>query len=733
MPKRRAEHKVAKAIIQIEKLRSEKNELTTQDRELIQSLERGVYRRQTWVVALSLLTLALGILINEVCVSPDYVTQFPSEAELEALARGASNSAYARSCDWKYGNILKSLCSLSVICLLVAILIRFKQEIQLKQTKKRLQEKNIFHMFGSHAREHLIKITKRELFWLVAELGICMIHPFPFYKNDYEWNVLGRPLFYRFESIMCALMLVRLFHLWSWILASLYLLFFNLESSYRTQDFELIKSVQQLSQDRGTSYRMLSFKIAMSKSPPAVIAVCTIMVLMPCSYLFRLSEGPAYVDHSRYFWDQVWNVLTQATTGYGMTSPATHIGRMACFVCIAWTPIVIALTTASTTSSLKLSGDEDKLIKRMNLNQLHLKLMEAAASVIQQWWRWRGSWLMPSELLEKHRLDTMTGFYKALHDFNRFKISNGFTHLLPQLQKAPAKLRRGSGSFSFASTPRIEAMPRPDLNRPLLPPRTRDGCEAEQEARAGLNLTPNPKPLQIPSLRLPDRNLSSSQPCNEIIEMLADITGEIRHLSERIASLEEEKTSFDVSREAKAGQILTCFKVHADVMEAMAELRHEIRQLRSTRADEHGRNARSRSQPMMPASNDREDMGREKARTREDLLETISIYSNGSLQAPPRSPGGVSCLVSHASGDLEQLPPLFQQPRASHPQVTPRSKMRRILDKARLALLPSPRLAADICISSPHGHLMSLPEAREMSATPSKDTASSHRLSRELA
>eukprot|EP00960_Hanusia_phi_P056037 763136-Hanusia_phi.AAC.2 len=40
----------------------------------------------------------------------------------------------------------------------------------------------------------------------------------------------------------------------------------------------------------------------------------------------------------------------------------------------------------------------------------------------------------------------------------------------------------------------------------------------------------------------------------------------------------------------------------------------------------------------------------------------------------------------------------------------------RILDKARLALLPSPRFAADICISSPHGHLASLPGEDQLSS-----------------
>eukprot|EP00960_Hanusia_phi_P003832 112997-Hanusia_phi.AAC.1 len=482
--------KVTKAIIQIEKLRTQKKELTSQDRELIQSLERGVYRRQTWVVALSLLTLVLGVIINEVCVSPDYVTEFPTDAELAALARGASDSAYARTCTWRYANMLKGACSLAVMCLLVAIVMRFKDETRLEQTKKRLQDKNLFHILGSQASFHFNKIPKRQVLRLVAELGVCAIHPVPVYKNDYEWYVLGRPIFYRFESLMCALMLLRLFHLLSWSLASLYLLFFNLESSYRTQDFELIKSVQQLSQERGTSYRMLSFKIAMSKSPPAVIAVCTIMVLLPCSYLFRLSEGPAYVEHSRYFWDQVWNVLTQATTGYGMTSPATHVGRMACFICIAWTPIVIALTTAASTSSLKLSGEEDRLIKRMYLNQLHMKLREVAAVVIQQWWRCRETSLMPSEMFESHRLDKIREFYQAQHELCRFKTANGFSHLLPQLQKPVTRL--GKGSFSLASTPRIEPSRPESSNLPLLPPRTRDPGDPEPDSPT--------RPIQIPSL-----------------------------------------------------------------------------------------------------------------------------------------------------------------------------------------------------------------------------------------
>jgi hypothetical protein len=90
----------------------------------------------------------------------------------------------------------------------------------------------------------------------------------------------------------------------------------------------------------------------------------------------------------------MWVTFTQATTGYGESVPITHIGRAAAVVVMLFMPIVIAFITASTTKALNLTSDESTLMRGIDANRLRLRLLSAAASIIQLWCphctqRWR--------------------------------------------------------------------------------------------------------------------------------------------------------------------------------------------------------------------------------------------------------------------------------------------------------------------------------------------------------
>ena len=69
--------------------------------------------------------------------------------------------------------------------------------------------------------------------------------------------------------------------------------------------------------------------------------------------------------------------------------PVTHIGRAACVVVMLFMPIIIAFITASTTKSLNLTPDEAVLMLGIDSNQLRVRFLSSAASLVQHWWRFR--------------------------------------------------------------------------------------------------------------------------------------------------------------------------------------------------------------------------------------------------------------------------------------------------------------------------------------------------------
>ena len=65
----------------------------------------------------------------------------------------------------------------------------------------------------------------------------------------------------------------------------------------------------------------------------------------------------------------------------------THIGRAACVVVMLFMPIIIAFITASTTKKISLTPDEATLMVNIDSNHLRVRVLVAAASMLQLWWR----------------------------------------------------------------------------------------------------------------------------------------------------------------------------------------------------------------------------------------------------------------------------------------------------------------------------------------------------------
>jgi len=90
-------------------------------------------------------------------------------------------------------------------------------------------------------------------------------------------------------------------------------------------------------------------------------------------------------------------------------------------------PVIVAVMTASITQALQLSADDAFLSKRMECNHLRLKVMDAAARILQNWWL-----LLPSSRRRSHsasrrmygcvdKTELSRRLYVALAAFERFQ------------------------------------------------------------------------------------------------------------------------------------------------------------------------------------------------------------------------------------------------------------------------------------------------------------------------
>lgn len=56
-------------------------------------------------------------------------------------------------------------------------------------------------------------------------------------------------MFYRFESIICCAMMLRLYHVWKWLYLSAFLHFFDMQDTYLLQDARTIAMLRQVQRD----------------------------------------------------------------------------------------------------------------------------------------------------------------------------------------------------------------------------------------------------------------------------------------------------------------------------------------------------------------------------------------------------------------------------------------------------------------------------------------------------
>eukprot|EP00960_Hanusia_phi_P029221 747845-Hanusia_phi.AAC.6 len=380
----------------------------------------GSASSQSWLHILG------GIMVNEICAAPDYSNQLPSAAEQAWL----DSKRAARRCADNVAQIIKFSETIVTFIIYGIIFNNFLLDGQILRVKKDIEDRtcNISHLGTNKKRRY--QFTWSSIALLIAQVIVNTFFTYPLVYADIPMDILGTRMYYRLESIMCALMFLRLYHIWNWLENATYLRYFDLEDSYMVGDHATIV----MSQESATSHRTLAFKVAMTRNPGSIVLFVVFLLLGSMTYIMRIAEGPAYMPHSVYIWDQIRCIsVADASIGYSSSVPKTHIGRMAAVVVMLWMPLIIAFITASTTKKLNLNPDEEKMMVSIDNNRLKMIAMNSAARVIQFWWRK----LSQSDRFNKKkfnprhqelkRLELMRKLYKVLHDVSTLLYTDTIT------------------------------------------------------------------------------------------------------------------------------------------------------------------------------------------------------------------------------------------------------------------------------------------------------------------
>ena len=74
-----------------------------------------------WVAVWSVISVGLGVAVNEACAAGDYKDREPTSDEYDALLREVASG---RECEHQYASWLKGACSAAVVMLVAALLSR---------------------------------------------------------------------------------------------------------------------------------------------------------------------------------------------------------------------------------------------------------------------------------------------------------------------------------------------------------------------------------------------------------------------------------------------------------------------------------------------------------------------------------------------------------------------------------------------------------------------------------
>jgi hypothetical protein len=329
-----------------------------------------VYRLQWAVTVLAVIGFFFTMRCEHLCTRGYQPT--PEEVE-----QGAQDPFLLDPVDSKCEEctLLKAGAAVTTFFLLVAMVVQFRYRSRVLAGRMRLTNHHCMVQAQATASEDArasessktrgaeVVMHWSERGWMyvgfVVELAVCAVHPLWWYANDYKNEMMGREVYYRFESVVASFMLVRAYHL-----LRLYLLHvqWRFLADKAMAKGETQAGTMQLLQDPRIDLVGFSLKQAVARQPGFLVALMLFLCAACGAYLIRIGETPANPEHSEYVWNNLWlSMLALTTSDYGAVAPVTHYGRGICVLLMVMGPLLLASLAFSVSVGLTLSPLEQDI------------------------------------------------------------------------------------------------------------------------------------------------------------------------------------------------------------------------------------------------------------------------------------------------------------------------------------------------------------------------------------
>jgi len=179
--------------------------------------EKSLYLQQRTISILAIVSLLVGVAINELCAAGDYRNTMPA---LEELLELEDTDRADRECLSPLELPLKIASSLLGISLVGLATIRFRTQSRAEYLRTAVKshsvasEKQVKGLLDSlnNAR---VRSCWHYLFFVI-QVVMLAVHSPPFLVVDFNVQSMGMQTFYRLESVACALMLPRIIEV-TWV------------------------------------------------------------------------------------------------------------------------------------------------------------------------------------------------------------------------------------------------------------------------------------------------------------------------------------------------------------------------------------------------------------------------------------------------------------------------------------------------------------------------------------
>nr|XP_014343705.1 PREDICTED: intermediate conductance calcium-activated potassium channel protein 4-like [Latimeria chalumnae] len=247
-----------------------------------------------------------------------------------------------------------------------------------------IYEVNHFFMKDNSLEDWRITLSSKKILWILLELVVCLIHPFPTgWGSNIEYSD-GSVVCLRLSTmdiVLSIMMFLRLYQIHRVILLHSN---FLVNASYRS-----IGSLNKVK----LNFRFI-LKVLMDTSPGKVLLVIIICLWLLTSWTLSLCERQ-FIDEinvnktgSQFFFEAAYLVpITFLTIGYGDIVPVTVCGKMVCLFTGVMGVGCTALLVAVAANKLQLNKAQKYVLNFMHNIQYKKQIEAAAATVLQLRWR----------------------------------------------------------------------------------------------------------------------------------------------------------------------------------------------------------------------------------------------------------------------------------------------------------------------------------------------------------